>query len=84
MINTDRLSLYKEDGSEEWRDCRAELRAVRATPRSGEILAWSVPETEGHDDFVVSLALCARAAEVSPPPALGGLVRARPDGEWGW
>jgi hypothetical protein len=84
MINTDRLSLYKEDGSEEWRDCRAELRAVRATPRSGEILAWSVPESEGHDDFVVSLALCARAAEVSPPPALGGLVRARPDGEWGW
>ncbi len=84
MINTGRLSLYKEDGSEEWRGCRAELRAVRATPRSGEILAWSVPESEGHDDFAVSLALCARAAESGPPPALGGLVRAQPDGEGGW
>jgi hypothetical protein len=84
MVNTGRLSLYKEDGSEEWRQCRAELRAVRAEPRSGEILAWSVPESEGHDDFVVSLALCARAAESGPPPALGGLIRARPDGEGGW
>jgi hypothetical protein len=84
MINTGRLSLYKEDTSEEWRECRAQLRAVRANPRAGEILAWSVPESEGHDDFVVSLALCARAAESGPPPAHGGLIRARPDGEGGW
>lgn len=84
MINTGRLSLYKEDGSAERQQCRRELRAVRANPRAGEILAWAVPESEGHDDFVVSLALCARAAETGPPPVLGGLIRARPDGEEGW
>jgi hypothetical protein len=84
MINTGRLTLYCEDGSEEWRTCRAELRAVRANPRAGEVLAWAVPESDGHDDFVVSLALCARAAETGPAPVFGGLIRARPDGEGGW
>jgi hypothetical protein len=84
MTNTGRLSLYREEGSAEWRECWAEIRACRYRLRSGEQLAWSVPESEGHDDFVVSLALCARAAESLVPPAAGGVIRARPEVEGRW
>jgi hypothetical protein len=46
--------------------------------KAGETLAWSVPAHEGHDDFVVSLALCAHAAESAIPPPAGSLKRAGP------
>ncbi len=84
MVNTGRLSLYGRDGSPEWRECWEEIRATRYTLHQNEQLAWEVPPTEGHDDFVISLALCCRAAEDMAPLALGGLVRARADGEGGW
>jgi hypothetical protein len=44
-------------------------------------MGWGVPESEGHDDFVVSLALCCRAAEDLIPPAAGVLIRSKPDHE---
>jgi hypothetical protein len=84
MINTRRLSLYKEDQSAEYRECQAEITACRYRLRSGEQMAWSVPESEGHDDFVVSLALAARAAEGMAPPPVSGLVRSRADPEERW
>ena len=61
------------------------MRACRYWLRSGEQLAWGVPETEGHDDFVTSLALTCRAAEELTPPAAGVLIRAKPDRDQeGW
>lgn len=47
-------------------------------------MAWSVPEAEGHDEFVVSLALAARAAESLVQPAESGLIRAEPEWEESW
>ncbi|HZU13372.1 MAG TPA: hypothetical protein VFB58_11080 [Chloroflexota bacterium] len=82
MINTGRLSLYRGEGPE-IRECLAELRACRYHLRAAEQLAWAVPETEGHDDFVVSLALAARAAESLVPPAAGGMIRPTAE-ETGW
>src|SRR5579864_1281223 len=78
MINTGRLSLYAPDGSAEARQCWWEVEHTRYHLKTGEMLAWSVPDSEGHDDFVVSLALCARAAESAVPPAAGSLKRAGP------
>jgi hypothetical protein len=46
-----------------------------------------VPVTEGHDDYLVSLALCCHAADGSAPPAADAVVRARPisyDDEGPW
>lgn len=84
MANTARLQMYADDRSAEWRQWRQEVRSCRYWLRSNEQLAWGVPEREGHDDFVVSLALCCRAASVAAPPAASGLVRAAPpdSGEW--
>jgi hypothetical protein len=58
-----------------------EIRACRYWMRAAEQMAWGVPESEGHDDFVVSLALVCRAAEELIPPAAGILIRSKPDQE---
>jgi hypothetical protein len=85
MINTGRLSLYAPDGSPEARQCWWEIEHTRYHLKAGETLVWSVPDSEGHDDFVVSLALCARAAESAVPPAAGRLKRAEPTADdRGW
>jgi Terminase RNaseH-like domain len=84
MTNTGRLSLYAADGSAEYKECRREIEQCRYWLRAAETMAWGVPETEGHDDFVTSLALLCRAAEELVPPPVSALIRARPDEESGW
>jgi hypothetical protein len=84
MANTNRLHLYKEEGSAESAQLWREIAACRYWLRGAEQLAWGVPDTEGHDDFVVSLALCCRAVEELAPPPASVLIRARPDDESGW
>jgi len=84
MINARRLTVYADDGSPESRQLWTEVVACRYWLRAGEQIGWAVPETEGHDDFVVSLALCAHAAEQLVIPAAGTLIRARPDEESRW
>jgi hypothetical protein len=45
-----------------------ELEAARYEPRGVEMLAFSVPSREGHDNYLMSLALCAYAAATTRPP----------------
>jgi hypothetical protein len=45
--------------------------------RANEQMSFYVPEAAGHDDFLVSLALCAHAASAAPAPAADAVVRAR-------
>jgi hypothetical protein len=56
-------------------ECWREIAMCRYWLRANEQLNWGVPPSEGHDDFVASLALCCRAAEESTIPAVSGLVR---------
>jgi hypothetical protein len=81
--NAGRLAMYAADESPEWRQFWTEIEACRYVTRAGEQLGWSVPPTEGHDDFVVSLALCCRAADCVTAPAAGVLLRSAPDHEVG-
>lgn len=71
-VNGGRFRMYREPETEDgcaaefWRQCAA----CRHTVRRGQQLAFWVPPAEGHDDFVVSAALCAWAArELIVPPA---------------
>lgn len=86
LLNTGRLTTYREEGqiegSVEARQFWSEVRSCRYWLRSAETMGWGVPDTEGHDDFVVSLALTCRAAEELRPPPLSALIRAQPDGEY--
>ena len=66
-IETGRLALYADDGSVEAATCRAELRDCRASLAGGR-LSWGSPAA--HDDYVVSLALCVKAAAGLGEPRL--------------
>lgn len=78
MINTGRCRLYAGDGSEEYRAFWAEAQAARYEMRANEQMTFYVPASAGHDDFLMSLALCAHAASEAAAPAADAVVRARP------
>jgi hypothetical protein len=67
MIDSGRFREYRDDSAGEddramaTRIYRAQLRATtfEVLPGPGNLLRWSVPEREGHDDLVVSAALAA-------------------------
>ena len=63
---TGRLALPRDDGSPEAARCRVELAACEASLVTGGRLSWG--NDRGHDDYVVSLALCLRAAESAGAP----------------
>ncbi len=72
-----RLRLFDGDGSAEWIECRRQLRMARAAYREGRTLQFDVDPADGHDDYVLSLALCVAAArrESGSRTAQGRLVQ---------
>jgi hypothetical protein len=69
--NGGRLRLYA-GGSAELRECWRQLEACRATYRANQTLRFYVDERDGHDDYVISLALAlAASADAGPRPARG-------------
>jgi hypothetical protein len=74
FVNSGRLKLYKQDGSPEYRETRFELERARAQYRPNQTMNFYVDPQEGHDDFLVSLALVVQAAKgLSPREAKGWL-----------
>jgi hypothetical protein len=60
--HTGRLRVFGGDGSAEWIECRRQLQLARAAYRDGRTLQFDVDPADGHDDFLLSLALCVDAA----------------------
>jgi hypothetical protein len=74
FVNSERLKLYKQDGSVEYKETLFELERARAQYRPNQTMNFYVDPQEGHDDFLVSLALVAQAAKgLSPREAKGWL-----------
>ena len=81
MIDSGRFLEYRDDSEGEsdaamvTREYRAQLRATtfEVLPGPGNLLRWSVPEREGHDDLVVSAALAAvlDGRDLRPRVAMG-------------
>ncbi len=78
MVNTGRCRVYAGDGSAEYRAFWSKAEAARYELRANEQMAFYVPDSEGHDDFVMSLALCAHAATGLTQPPADAIVRPRP------
>ena len=57
-----RLRLYRADGSAEAAECRRQLELARAAYRDERTMQFHVDPTEGHDDYLMSLALAVDAA----------------------
>jgi hypothetical protein len=62
-VNGGRLRMYAADGSEEHRAFWQEIERARVAYRANQTMNFFVDEREGRDDYLVSLALAAEAAE---------------------
>ena len=75
FINSGRLKLYKQDGSEEYKETLFEMERARARYRPNQTMNFYVDPQEGHDDFLMSLALVVQAARGLGPREAKGRVR---------
>jgi hypothetical protein len=72
-INSGRLKVYKGDGSAEYQEFRGEMEKARSQYRASQTMNFYVEPSQGHDDFLMSLALAAEAGNsYLPREARGG------------
>ncbi len=74
-INSGRLKLYRADGSDEYKELMFELERARSVYRPNQTINFFVDPSEGHDDYLMSLALCIHAAKDSHPRVATGRNR---------
>jgi len=73
-INSGRLKMYKGDGSDESKEFWHEMEKAKSQYRPSQTMNFYVDPSEGHDDFLMSLALLVQAiADYQPREAKGGL-----------
>ena len=74
-INSGRLKMYAGDGSAEYREFWFEMEKARSQYRPTQTMNFYVDPAQGHDDFLMSLALLSEAANrYSPRGARGSPV----------
>ena len=71
-VNSGRLKVYAGDGSPEYRECWREMETARSHYRPNQTLSFYVDPAQGHDDFLMSLALLAEAANGYVPRGARG------------
>ncbi len=71
-INSGRLKIYSGDGSPEYQEFWFEVEKAKSNYRPNQTMNFYVDPSEGHDDFLMSLALLVEAAsQYSPRGARG-------------
>ncbi|HEY7123942.1 MAG TPA: hypothetical protein VH540_08310 [Ktedonobacterales bacterium] len=76
-VNTGRLKMYADDGSPESRHFWDELRLARSVHLAHQRMNFFVPDGAGHDDYLISAALCVRAAMAAAPAPVSRVVAPR-------
>lgn len=74
-VTSGRLTLYRDDGSPDARLVRQECARARAAYRPNRTLAFAVDPADGHDDYLLSLALTVEAAAGVTPRIARGRIR---------
>ncbi len=72
-INSGRLHTYKPDGFPESTEFWSQISKARSTVRPNQTINFFVDPSEGHDDFLSSLALLVHASHYIPRRASGRL-----------
>ena len=75
LVNCSRLKLYKQDGSPEYQELMFELQRAKAQYRPNQTMNFYVDPQEGHDDFLMSLALVVQSGKDFNPREAKGLFR---------
>jgi hypothetical protein len=76
FVNSGRVQCYCGDGSREFAEFMLEMEKARSNYRPNQSINFYVDPLEGHDDYLMSLALCVKAAENSRPRVAMGGTRA--------
>ncbi|MFH1032424.1 MAG: hypothetical protein V1767_07695 [Chloroflexota bacterium] len=71
-INSGRLKIYRSDGSPEAQEFWFEVERARSQYRPSQTMNFYLDPSEGHDDFLMSLALLVEAANQYEPRAAKG------------
>jgi len=71
-INSGRLKMYVGDGSPEYQEFWFEMEKAKSHYRPSQTMNFYVDPTEGHDDFLMSLALLVEAANQYEPRGARG------------
>ena len=75
-INGGRLKVYRDDGSPEAREFWTEIQKAKSQFRPSQTMNFFVDPSEGHDDYLMSLALSVRASkDYRPRRATGKRLR---------
>jgi len=77
-VNSGRVKMYAADPSvlqlkekEEYREFWLQMERAKSFFRPSQTMNFYVPPEEGHDDFLISLALLVEASEYKPRSARG-------------
>ena len=62
FVNGARIKLYAQDGSAEYKQLMFELEHARAQYRPNQTMNFYVDPSQGHDDFLMSMALAVEGA----------------------
>jgi hypothetical protein len=68
-VSAGRVRLY---GGSEAAECRRQIEHCRAVYKPNRTLSFFVDQRDGHDDYVISLALCVSAAATGGPRTARG------------
>ncbi len=71
-INSGRLKMYAGDGSAEYQQFWLEMEKAKSQYRPSQTMNFFVEPSQGHDDFLMSLALVAEAAKRYEPRGARG------------
>ncbi|MBI4286810.1 MAG: hypothetical protein HY671_00075 [Chloroflexi bacterium] len=74
-VNAGRVKMYSADGSPEYQQFWWEMEHARSAYRPNQTVNFFVDPAEGHDDFLMSLALAVEAAQGYEPRRAKGHVR---------
>ncbi len=76
LVNSGRLKLYTSNQAPEhiYQECMKQLRLARYRVPADNVLDMYVDPGEGHDDFLMSLALCGEAVREWTAPDVGAEI----------
>ena len=73
-INSGRLKMYRGDGSAEYQEFWFEMEKARSQYRPNQTMNFYVDPAQGHDDFLMSLALLVEAGNQYVPRGARGSI----------
>jgi len=74
-VNSGRLKMYTPDNSEEYRQFWFQIEKATSNYRPNHTMNFYVKPSQGHDDFLMSLALLVEAADKQSPRSARGFQR---------